>query len=255
MHQETVIVGVDCATDPKRTGLARGRRLPSGTVELDAVGLASDGPSAKDRVLEWLDGAAAAVVAMDAPLGWPRSLGDVLASHRAGDPIDVPPDRMFRRHTDEVVREITGRYPLEVGADRIARTAHAALRLLDAVRAGSARPIVVAAGPRERAAWTAIEVYPAGTLRMLGLPASGYKRPPDRSRRAEILDGVAHWMTLDHLRQPMLSNADVLDAALCVLAGADFVAGHCQPPADLALAEREGWVWVRRAVAMPSGGG
>ena len=249
MHNETVIIGVDCATDPKRTGLARGRFLPSGSIVLDAVGLASAAPSAEAQVLEWLDGAASALMAMDAPLGWPSSLGDVLAAHRAGGAITVPPDRMFRRHTDEVVRQITGRYPLEVGADRIARTAHAALRLLQAVREGSGREIRLPVQSGHTAGWSVIEVYPAGTLRMLGLPASAYKRPADRAIRAEILDGVADLMTLQDLREPMLDNADVLDAGLCVLAGADFLAGRCQAPRDVELAEREGWVWTRRAVA------
>src|SRR5437016_7332440 len=49
---------------------------------------------------------------------------------------------MFRRVTDDVIYERLGKRPLDVGADRIARTAHAALRFLEELRGflGSTSP-------------------------------------------------------------------------------------------------------------------
>jgi hypothetical protein len=43
----------------------------------------------------------------------------------------------------------------------------------------------------------------------------------------------------------MAANADALDAAVCVVAAGDFLAGSTMPPEDLALAPREGWIWAR----------
>jgi hypothetical protein len=44
---------------------------------------------------------------------------------------------------------------------------------------------------------------------------------------------------------PMLeSNADTLDAAVCVLAAKDFLEGRACQPVDLDLAVREGWIWA-----------
>ena len=44
----------------------------------------------------------------------------------------------------------------------------------------------------------------------------------------------------------MLQNADVLDAALCVVAALDFLSGEGMPPDEPKVARREGWIWVRR---------
>ena len=47
-----------------------------------------------------------------------------------------------------------------------------------------------------------------------------------------------------HLAAALSDNADVLDAAVCVLAAEDFVAGRATPPTDRSAAEREGWIWT-----------
>lgn len=44
----------------------------------------------------------------------------------------------------------------------------------------------------------------------------------------------------------LLSDDNALDSAICVLAGQDFLLGHCADPTDPALAKKEGWIWVRR---------
>lgn len=46
---------------------------------------------------------------------------------------------------------------------------------------------------------------------------------------------------------PLLANADVLDAALCCLAGADFLLGQATSPINPTLARKEGWIWVRES--------
>jgi len=41
-------------------------------------------------------------------------------------------------------------------------------------------------------------------------------------------------------------NDDALDAAICVLAGADFLRGEAAEPPDIETARKEGWIWFRK---------
>jgi hypothetical protein len=43
----------------------------------------------------------------------------------------------------------------------------------------------------------------------------------------------------------LIEKDDVFDAAICLLAGADFLNGKCIHPDNLELAKKEGWIWVR----------
>jgi hypothetical protein len=61
----------------------------------------------------------------------------------------------------------------------------------------------------------------------------------------EIIDGLRKVAGLPLDVSSMQASADALDAAVCVLAAADFLRGEAMPPEDQALAEREGWIWVR----------
>lgn len=169
------IIGLDCATDPKKVGLALGRFDGEHTNLLRTeLGTISQRPA--KIVADWLyRNEAPALLALDAPLGWPKGLGVTLQAHQAGMDVELPADSMFRHKTDYCVRQAIGKQPLDVGADRIARTAHAALVLLEEVRC--------LAGVQLPLAWTpsfggihAIEVYPAATLLVHGILEQGYKR-------------------------------------------------------------------------------
>ncbi len=46
----------------------------------------------------------------------------------------------------------------------------------------------------------------------------------------------------------LLGCAGLLDTGLCVLAGADFLGARALPPPDMALVQREGWIWGRAPV-------
>jgi predicted RNase H-like nuclease len=238
----TTILGVDCATLATKTGLARAVLEDDRWIVRDArVGTKSDPPAAV--LAAWLAEDPGALLALDAPLGWPADLGDALVGHRAGEPIDAPSDRLFARVTDHEVHARHGRMPLEVGAGWIARTARATLGLLGEVRRATGQPIPLAWSPDpERAA--AIEVYPAATLIAHGHALAGYKVPGSPARRAVVQgwpDAVVVPPSLDLIE----SNTDLFDAIVCVLAGVDFLAGAARGPDDLELARREGWIWVR----------
>ena len=139
-----ILIGIDSATDPKKVGIALARRGEDGRWALVAAERGEAHASLAARLASWLPASGPALLAIDAPLGWPRALGPALSRHVAGDPLTEAPGQLFGRSTDRFVRERIGKRPLEVGAERIARTAHAALRLLADVRERSGLAIPLA---------------------------------------------------------------------------------------------------------------
>ena len=247
----TALVGVDCAVKPKKMGLAFGH-LVDGCVRVD------EARCARERTLEGVAGEIAevlrnedrALVALDAPLGWPAEMARRLATHRAGEPIaGLEAHTMFRRTTDRLIAKKLGKTPLDVGADRIARTAFAALELLRHLRAKTDRAILLAWRPRHVEEVEAIEVYPAGTLTGRGISTTGYKAPAGSRERDTIVEALCEDRDLEcsgALKDRMRESDHVLDAVLCLVAAADFVRGErLLEPADEAVARQEGWIWVR----------
>lgn len=239
------IVGVDCATDPTKVGLALGTFSGTQTT-LEQVRLGSrvDGPA--EIISEWvLQRETPVLLALDAPLGWPGPLANVLANHYAGAELDAEAHDLFRRATDRFIKQHIGKQSLDVGADRIARTAHAALTLLGDLRQRLNEPIPLA--------WNstilgiaAIEVYPAATLSAHGISASSYKQAQGIVARERVLKAVGARLKLSVDLETMKQNADALDAGICVLAAHDFLINQAFPPPEPRLSAREGWIWVRR---------
>ena len=208
------------------------------------------------------------LLAINAPLGWPVAMTEVLAKHEAGAAIpdlDINVDadsedrrsghelnfgytetvdeerwrhernRFFRRWTEQIVRDVGARLGqafgpsgLDVGADKSARTAHQALRLLSAVRTRTKLPIPVIVdrcGPIVRT--SAIEVSTFW-------PRTSAGKADDRkiAARVEKYDGSYH---------------GALSAAGHALA---FLEGGIACPIDHGVdedvARREGWIWYSR---------
>ena len=242
MNGQVTVVGVDCASDPKNIGLALGRFADGRTV-VEAVQRGTGRPSPAEVVAGWVEASGAPVLlALDAPLGWPAPLAEALAAHRAGETIEADAHRLFRRATDRFVKDRLGKQPLDVGADRIARTAHAALAFLGALRRRLGLPIPLAWRPEVEGV-AAIEVYPAATLAAHGLRASGYKHPRGHDARRRLAADLGTCLGLPP-DDALVQSDHPLDAALCVLAAQDFLLGRAVPPPDRGLAEREGWIWV-----------
>lgn len=238
------LIGVDVATQPKSVGVARAL-LKEGALTLECVTGASTWEQLDEVLGRWLQ--PPALFALDAPLGWPRPLSEALHLHEAGASLPPVANALFRRETDDVVARELGKRPLDVGADRIARTAHTALRLLHRMREVTVEPIPLAWRPGQAEGLSAIEVYPAGTLAGRGLPRSGYKGAGSDATqvRARILDGLRSEVGFDAESEDAMHQSDhLLDAALCCLAAADFASGRVLEPEDLGRARREGWIWV-----------
>ena len=210
------------------------------------------------RVAEWILGSndQSKLIAIDAPLGWPRPLAEALGRHKAGEPVEASADELFSRTTDQKIRARFGLRPLEVGADRIARTARAAMSQLQRLRNKIGSPVKLAWCPcslRNEGTWV-IEVYPAATLKAHDLPFKSYKKQHDnahREKREAILDGLKATGTgvdvSERFRETALGNADGLDALVCLLAASDFLRGDASPPDDRSRrrATHEGWIWCK----------
>jgi hypothetical protein len=241
---ETTVIGIDCAVDERKIGIAVAE-VSTVNCRVYSAETGTRQPSIVTRIVEALSMSERALLALDAPLGWPSALGPTLSEHRAGRPLEHSPESLFRRDTDRNIRTRFAKQPLDVGADRIARTAYAALEMLQQLARHIGREIPLAWTPEFKQRVAAVEVYPAGTLLAYGLPASGYKKQNQRAVRKEILHGIREHVELVVNGSVPKANADALDALVCVLAGFDFLLGMAVGPDDLDLARKEGWIWVR----------
>ncbi len=251
------IIGIDCAVQDKNVGLALAS-FDGHEARIEQVpGELKEGSVVK-IVANWIKQDPTALLALDAPLGWPVGLRQALRNHKAGKPVRVKPEKVFHRATDEFVRDNIfcvvdniRKMPLEVGADRIARTAHAALDLLRKLRNETRQQIRLAWKPEDAKSGTwAIEVYPAGTLAAHRFEGrQDYKRKDDHGKKAR--GSIVEQLEAHHVHGAtafsslLLEKDDALDAVLCVLAGVDFLQREVYEPEDLKLAKKEGWIWVR----------
>jgi Protein of unknown function (DUF429) len=204
-------------------------------------------------VADWLASATNSLLAIDAPLGWPVDLATSLLHHEAGGDLPTAADLLFHRQTDAEIERRLGKRPLEIGANLIARTAHAALSFLVEVRRLSRMPVPLAWSPSSSAGPRAIEVYPAATLRAHGIQAGEYKRTSELDGRRGLLGRLGARVTLPENRQVLEDSADALDAVVCLIAGADFLEGRAVPPTDLVQARKEGWIWAPMPAETQSG--
>ena len=254
------VIGIDWSTEAKKVGLARGL-YANGHMEVRDVRQGSSSVPPAATIEDWCRShRGATILAIDAPLGWPGQMGEVLSRHVAGASLEVDSVTVFRRRTDQRIHALTGRIPLAVGADRIARTAVSALSMLGYLRQRLDRLLPLAWDRRDvtgsKDVW-AIEVYPAATLSACSLPFKNYKDLKDQSsrdRREEILDGLRTRIDLggaDLSSVPPncnpIDHPDALDALVCLLAGMHFLQDDSlvKPhPDEQSLARKEGWIWA-----------
>ncbi|WP_350343898.1 DUF429 domain-containing protein [Proteinivorax tanatarense] len=123
------IIGIDCATKSQKTGLALGH-YENGTLTLKDATLGFTKTPIAQTIYKWINPDDKVLLAVDAPLGWPQNLGSTLTEHIAGEPLESDSNNLFRRETDKFIKRNVNKQPLDVGADRIARTAHSALAIM-----------------------------------------------------------------------------------------------------------------------------
>jgi len=237
------IIGVDCAAQSNNVGLARGV-ISDGYLVVDKVLKAKKNQSVAELIVGLMDLNSITLLALDSPLGWPASLGKELVTHLAGECLASEPNKLFRRHTDHFIKQKVGKQSLDVGADRIARTAHAALNLINEVEELTGSTVPLAWKTPLENTMSAIEVYPAVTLKLNDLRYQGYKKKENIDQRREIVTGLAQLISLNIDCSELLKDDDVLDAVICTLAGYHFINDKCIYPTNKELAIKEGWIWV-----------
>lgn len=246
-----LLVGIDCATLAENTGFAVGSLDPAdpSRVRIHDARCCMRGEALAELALAAVGDRTSALIGLDAPLGWPAPLGETLSWHQAGAPFGsplLPDDRMFSRATDLDIRTRFGKRPLEVGADRIARTARAALRVLGDLEQRRGNVVPLGWKPGIPDGVEALEVYPAATLAAHRVASKGYRQLP--AARKKVLRALASQLVLPKgLDRTLAANPHALDAVLCVLAAADYLRGLAVPPSieQTMLSRREGWIWVR----------
>ncbi|MFC5125394.1 DUF429 domain-containing protein [Pseudoclavibacter helvolus] len=231
-------VGVDLAAEPTRTALAGiewgadGARLSNlqlGTSDPEIIELAEDAVS----------------VGIDCAFGWPIEFVEFVAAHagrltgeRTHSGIDLR-RRLAYRHTDRVVREQTGRWPLSVSTDRLGMTAIHCAELLEGFASAGER--VDRSGGGRLA-----EVYPAAALRAWGLLTPGYKTKPEARILAAqvVMDALPLLETTAEQRALLGRSDDALDSLVAALIARAHALGKTLPvPPELReAAEAEGWV-------------
>ena len=239
----TGIIGIDCATQPKNIGLAFGH-LENINIQIDQVSIGSNESDMVGTITGWTKRHQTTLIALDAPLGWPDDLVKELFTHKAGQAIKINPNQLFRRETDRFIKAKLGKQPLDVGADRIARTAHNALALLEDIGRRADYPIPLAWEKELPRGISAIEVYPAATLLVHGIKVAGYKQKEGIEARLEITNKLMKFIDIPIDKGDIEKYDHVLDAIICVLAGFDFLNGEVYQPIDKEKAQKEGWIWV-----------
>ncbi|MFY8136293.1 MAG: DUF429 domain-containing protein [Aquimonas sp.] len=239
------LIGIDAAAQRTKTGYAIASWEGSSAL-IQRSGVMDHRGAAMAVLVDALR-AGTCLIAIDAPLGWPMGLREALADHLAGQALSRLPDSMFSRASDRRLREL-GHRPLEVGAALIARAAHGALRLLEELREASGQKLPLLWDPTVTTSGV-IEVYPAATLKTHGHRSTGYKHHEQVNERREI--AAALEPTIIGIAERSERGADEFDACLCLLAALDFLDGGCvaPQPAELDVAQREGWIWLRDKAA------
>jgi hypothetical protein len=244
------IIGIDCSTQPARTGLVfaryRNRKIEL-VSNLNAGDITDYSPLPDHRwyplvkqCQDWIGKDENVLFCMDAPLGWPETMRNVLSQHRAGELLGMEARDLFNRSTELFVDATIQKRPLEIGANLIARTAAAALELLSSLRVMLRMdlPLLWEQGPITGSG--VIEVYPTATI--IGRVGAGTKL--NFKTKTDILLPLLEMdFGLESIDLLESSDDHILDAAMCVLAGADFIEKRCHEPPDRELAEKEGWIW------------
>jgi predicted nuclease with RNAse H fold len=252
-------VGIDLATEAKRTGVA--------IIEIDGTkavaALPGDGFVADDRgLVEVID--RSTVVGLDSPLGWPDDFVSAVTAHRQSArwptfehrSTDKIRESLRHRTTDLFVRSLDlGSTPLSVSSDLIGVVAMRGAWLQSAWAQKWGR-----LEPRDGSG-RLIETYPAAALRAWGLLARrgvrykgggvGELRDSQRAERARILreieEQTSSWLRVpEALRVEAEVSDHTLDAFVCALVALATRANvtHPTPEESREAALREGWIHV-----------
>ena len=235
--------GIDLATEASRTGVCR--------IEWGEDGASVSIPdiTATDQYLLALI-ESADNTGIDAPFGWPvkylRAIDGWSSGSRWTADVDTAAARshLALRETDRAAWEVVGRPPLSVSTDKIGLTAMRCASLLSGLGQRIGRPVDRVAGEDQ-----VVEVWPAGSLAVWGLPSRRYKTKAESS--LELRRAILEQVTLRfQLRvdvptwERLLADHDTLDALICAVTARLALEGRtvAAPPEASEAVRIEGWL-------------
>lgn len=180
-------------------------------------------------------------IGIDAPLGWPKEFAKAVADWTSKEWNETFRDRLRFRETDlHVQKPPFNLKPLSVSTDLISLPAMRAMALLR--RHG----VTDRSGDGQF-----FEVYPAGSLKVWGLPSSTYKDPRDGfPKRREILRLLRRKLPWLEIPSDYAETGDNLDSLIASLTVRATVQGqtHLPTPEQLPLARVEGWIHLPKGL-------
>ena len=111
-----MIIGIDCATDEKRVGLALAR-WEAGRASVEQITIGGRGVPVAEIIADWATQDESVLLAMDAPLGWPASLGRSLAIHKAGATLPAGAHALLQKITDTTIAYL--KQKVKAGVDAV----------------------------------------------------------------------------------------------------------------------------------------
>jgi predicted nuclease with RNAse H fold len=234
-------LGIDLSASNAKTGVAR-IEWSSGRATVKDVRVGAT----DQELVHAID--ASDKAGIDCPLGWPEKFIRFIDSHYEDhvvvDEEALAADRrreLSYRATDlRVKKEVAGIQGLSVSTDRIGVTTMRCAALLAALAGRGSRVDRTGAG-------RVVEVYPAASLKVWGLPHKGYKAKAASAARAKLVEQLASsGLDMGGFEEICRSSDDALDAVVAsVTARAVAVdAVHLIPPEYAQAAQREGWIAV-----------
>lgn len=221
--QQFVTLGIDLSSMPPDTSACL---LEWKSEEARVLSLES---GCTDETLDRLH-AKADATGIDAPLGWPLDFRTAVSSWQETEWNPEIRDHLSYRETDHFVRTHFGLRPLSVSTDRIALPGMRAMAFL---RRHGISDCSGAAG--------VYEVYPAGALKVWGLPHTGYKKDAEGVLvRTRLLHRILEKIPILGAEE-CLSSAHDFDALIAALVTHEAVMGRTAgPPSE--NAKSEGWI-------------
>jgi len=238
------VIGVDSAVQEKDNGLVLCNYHDN---KLELVDKWERNGTVTTKILSWIGNAEQTLIAIDSPLGWPFEFTNSLATHKAGVPIEIGANDFFKRQTDLQIATEFNKRPLEVSADRIARTAFYTLDRIGKLRRETSRSIKLLWKFGEDFDIGFIEVYPASTILANGLSITGYKK--EQSLRHNLLDELQKEYRLNNPNTiDVFKIEHDFDALVCCFSGVDFIEKRSIQYDSLSeRIQKEGWIWARKA--------
>lgn len=235
------IIGIDSAVQDKNIGMVLCEYINQQIHIKDKWDKAI---TFESQIEKWID-KNKTILAVDSPLGWPKAFSKQLNDHLAGMTLGNDDKPFFKRQTDIDIALRFGKIPLEVSADRIARTAYHTLRRLGNLKTTITRNIEIIWSPTDDFDIGYIEVYPASTLLANKESIKGYKQ--NEEQRKIIFENISKQYTIINEEVTNIFNIEHdFDAFICCLAGVDFLENRCKRYIELNdTIRKEGWIWTK----------